>query len=884
MENVQASPCERDDVQTTAATKAANNTGVRRRRMGEVYPIMKNTIYSDEECDVVVLNSWDCGTLFIRYLNGLFQYFVRNPKPMGLILTTAIILLFFKYSQQVVVKAVNAAVRAHPGLEPTDTLRSAVMSFTEELRGLEQVVQTIGWAYMRNSVIGYDISTSADTTFFSLVSSFQSSFTANVKTYVVYTLPRAASTGFTSAHWGQIGCASEDNNSSVCFYVDENGTVRPWNTVTNASDGGPSMSGVYIEGCMPDLLSVATTATKGSTLAASGVWTRASMTCSIFSQKPVRTVTYLLPIAFNAEGYATAMAGIDVSVGLLINSVKVTATPNIELVVVDNRYSASEGGQFVYDSFNESIFWSTSYGVLNAPVSRVRDLAEAIWRENDGTLAVNGSFYLNGLIYQSLTMMSHWTLIASSPLALSVAEVAATLSAFVKESKGIAAAVSGLYHDCEIAATKQQNSITVESFGQIEFAFGIQLHSLYTPYVLAGAEEGSSSSSCASSNATAKNTAPQASLHSSFSSAAAAFSGAGATNNSLHEFSTGSGSVNHVSSSSSAPAQPLVPSSTANDAIAIPVASTDSSGKTMEETVALPATTGRRPVNMFGVDAAWSASGGSAAAATRHKWGVCGCTYSSSTQMTCFYTDSNQLETFFEGSVFSDSAKDKIETRKLSTSLHGTFTKQYIEGNTATAGFWTKPYLRTDTTGNTSVIVSYVYPSVYDSNGYVTRATVLDTTAGWMASTLKVNQHSGTTALYLIDRRDEGTFLASSTAAHAVNAMYTALSTPDPEFDRIASAVYSTAGNTWERSLSLHMGSTLVNYQVLEGQWGVIEVMPGDVALQRYLPTPAVTGATDALRLLPHEETVQLFLYVGSILLVFFLNLLILGCSRLGQQ
>ncbi|CBZ26177.1 hypothetical protein, unknown function [Leishmania mexicana MHOM/GT/2001/U1103] len=853
MEDVQAGPLERDDKQIAAAAKATNSTAVRRRRMGEVYPIMKNTIYSDEECEeVVVLTSWDCGMRFIRYISGLFQYFVRNPKAMGFFITTAIILLFFKYAQQVVVKAVNAAVRAHPGLEPTDTIRSAVTSFTEELRALERAAQTIGWAYMRDSVKGYDIGTAAGTTFSSLVRNFQLSFIANMKTYVVYTFPAAASTALTSRRWGQIGCASNETNSSICFYVSNDSTVRQWDTVSNTGDGGPLVSRAYIEQCMPDLLSVATAATKGSALATSGVWTRPYMACNIFPQKTVRTISYLLPIAFNAEGYATVMAGIDVSLELLMEIVNAMATPNIELVVVDNRHNASRGGQFVYDSFDKSIFWTTPYGVLDAPVGRIRDLAESVWSEHGGTLAVNGSFYQNGLIYQSLTMMSHWTLIASSPLVLSVAEVAATLGVIVKESKGIATVASGLYQDCESAANMQQNSVTVEALGEMEQAFGTHLHSLYTSYTLAGTTKQRSSSASAVSESSKNSNAD-------------------------------SESVTHVLPYSSTWARSSAVSSAAKATLATPAASTRRGGSGMEMLV-LQAATGRLPVDSLGISAAWRTSSGGSAAKDERVWGVCGCTFTSVTNKTCFFTDSSQTEILFEGSVFNASAKDKIEMSPSSASFYGLFTSQHIDSTTTTTGFWTKPYLRSSASGNASVAVSYVHPSEHDRNGYVMRATIIEINAAWMAYTLKANQHNGTTALYLIDRRGAGTFLASSTAVQVTDAVYTALKTPHQEFNRIASAVYSTAGNTWERSLSFHMETTLVNYQVVEGQWGIVEVIPGDVALQRYLPTPAVTSATDALRLLPPGETVQLFLYLGSILFFFFLNLLILGCSHLGRQ
>ncbi|CAG9583864.1 hypothetical protein LMJF_36_3240 [Leishmania major strain Friedlin] len=271
MDDVHASPLERDNEQVAAAAKATNSTGVRRRRMNEVYPVMKNTIYSDGECEVVVvLTSWDCGMRFIRYISDLFQYFVRNPKAMGLIFTTVIILLFFKYAQQVVVKAVNAAVRAHSGLEPTDTIRSAFTSFTEELHALERAAQTIGWAYMRDSVEGYDMGTAVVTAFSSLVRNVQLSLMANMRTCVVRAFPAAASTVFTSRHWGQIGGTPNETNRSVCFCVSKDSTVRQWDTVSNTGDGGPLMSRAYVEQCMPDLLSVATTATKGSALAASG--------------------------------------------------------------------------------------------------------------------------------------------------------------------------------------------------------------------------------------------------------------------------------------------------------------------------------------------------------------------------------------------------------------------------------------------------------------------------------------------------------------------------------------------------------------------------------------------------------------------------------------
>ncbi|KPA81310.1 hypothetical protein ABB37_03712 [Leptomonas pyrrhocoris] len=871
-----ASHAEMDTIVTVSPDTAdpfdvRNRSRQRRRTMGEVYPIMKNTIYSDDECEEeIALTAWDCGALFIRYINGIFQYFVRNPKVMGLLFTTAIILLFFKYSQQQVVKVVNAAVKAHPGLEPTDTLRSAVVSFTEELRALERVAQTVGWSYNRDGVLGYDIHTAVNTTFFALVNSFQSTFTSNTRTYVVYALPSATSSPLT-AHWGQIGCATESKRNPMCYYVTAGSVASEWvvssgDSGTTPDDGGnETAAGVYVEQRMPELLNVVSTAKKGSALAATGVWTRPSMTQRIFSDVRVRTISYLLPIAFSTAGYPTALAGVDVSVEQLMDTVNGAATPNMELVVVDNRYNTSEGGQFVYDSFNETLFWATPYGVRNTPVPRVNALAEPVFRNNGITLATNASFYQNGLIYQSLTMMDHWTLIASSPLALSVAEVVASLGSIVKESQSVAKTAASLYRNCEAAANTKSDSMSVEAFAQIEHAFGTQLHSLYMSYALNGASPQGSSSSSSTRNSSSSRS------RSSSSASTKESSSLGSTTS---------------SSTSSTTAEPTTTTTTTPTPA-------DSSGIVQSDSVLVKQviSSHARRASTLAASAAdsntTSSSSSSSAAAAVRKWGVCGCTFSSSSSSdtTCFYTDSNQLETIFNGPVLSESPANETKTQDFTTSRRSSFTKHNIDGTNVTAGFWTVPYVSNDTvTGEVFLAVSYVYPSTHNSRGLVSRAVILDTTATWMMQSLKVNQHAGTAALYLIDRRNAGIFLASSTHSSAVREVYPALSTPYSDFNKISAAVYTMAGNSWERSLSFHMDGTLVNYQVVLGQWGVIEVMPGETALQRYLPTPVVEGATDAIRLLPLSQTVELFLYVSGILLLYFLNLLILGCSKLGKK
>ncbi|KAG5464167.1 hypothetical protein LSCM1_00347 [Leishmania martiniquensis] len=134
----------------------------------------------------------------------------------------------------------------------------------------------------------------------------------------------------------------------------------------------------------------------------------------------------------------------------------------------------------------------------------------------------------------------------------------------------------------------------------------------------------------------------------------------------------------------------------------------------------------------------------SGAAAAEYKWGVCGGRLLHAEDV--LLQDSYKLETAFEGSVLSASAREKIDTHEVTTSRRGAFTNQYIEGTTSIDGLRAKPYLGSET------------PSAARLSARATRAVVLGTTAAWMAGALKANQHDGMTALYLIDWRDAGTF------------------------------------------------------------------------------------------------------------------------------
>ncbi|ORC91393.1 uncharacterized protein TM35_000063980 [Trypanosoma theileri] len=786
-----------------------------RRRMGDVYPIMKGSIYEDDDCyvDTALIRDDDFGGRIILYFAGVFQLFTKHPRIMGFLLTSAILLLFFKYSQVIVVKAVHYALSSHPGLETSDDLRSSAVSFSHDLESFVNVAKMIAWSYQFRNISGYDINTLRGSAFLNLLYSYEIAMGSRIRhAFVLYEIPshltnsssntttNTPSSSYSSSsyslssssssstemisslltlneenaseikRWGQVGCmepgsADTRNNaqfSTLCAYVDPTGRLTGFNG-TNVSNILYTSDDGFVEHL--DFVREAQKLTPKDR--ERGVWQRPNKYQDRFYNQTLYVMTFVLPIHFDSiTGKCTAVAGVEVSLSSLAEAISVPAT-NTEVVLVDTRYLQEEGGQFVVDTIETDLLGVTPFPSTATPRERINTMASTILRQHGGKLLQNGSFFENGLVYQSLTLMDTWMLFARSPLVLSAAEVHASLRSLLTEHERLAAATMLNYEsgvECELAANEKHNSRFLEALGVMQRTSGSHINSLYVAYQL--------------TNTTTTTT-------------------------------------------------------------------------TMENV-----------------------------------WGACGCflNVKLKDQLRCFYTNSDGMEISFDGVSLSES--NNVNTTRFNETPRGEFVKNRVQNITSISGEWTKPYVLVDPISNTQISAfSFIQPSLlnnFNKNG-PRAAAIVDLAMSFLPEFLNASTRLGTTGLFLIDRRDNSTFMGTRVLT-TTDIVYPGMNTPNKTINRFTTAVYEELGGSFNHSISFSMEGQLVNYEVIEPHWGLVEIIPADVALFRFLPSPSVRGATDALRLIPTGETVLLFLFVAGIFASYMLNLLILGCSKLGKR
>lgn len=867
-----------------------------RRRMGDVYPIMKGTIYSDEECDEEVrLTACDCGALFVRYVIGLFQYFTRHPKVMGFVLTTLVLLLSMKYAQLAVLETSQAAVGTFPGLEPSSELKGIVTAFAEELHTLEGLGQALGQIYKRANITSYSSSSTVASelsTFLLLSSTTTTTSPAVRKAYVLYEIVGVAGAG----HWGQVGCGADVGNSPLCFFVNSTNYLSQL-TGTSVSDEVGSGAKVYMEEVMPEVEALRN-ATAGDAVSLFGMWSRPVQRTSLFVNETSRTISFLQPIIFDSEdGHCVAVVGIDIAVESFMTSIVDANAPSsqMELIVVDGDYNATDGGQFVYDSFDAALFWSTPYGVLRSPSRRVNELAHSILSRDGQTLLQNSSRWRDGLLYTSVEVLHRWTFITSTPLVDMTSEASAALLALWGRLERTAATIGGAYVSCEEAATAATDSRTVEMIGQMAAAFEGDIYSLYVSYPLSP----SSSSGDGNSNSSSADSMKDVSRRGSDEALSSSYGSDGSDSLQSRASSTSSSTVEALASGTAGPSSAGHDDSSSSDtsstAMSLPTAATlfeaRSCGGCMlskrTEIKLLRRDLLTRPDGSTPLTAAESADqnvdGGSSSSPSDQLWGACGCANTSHSTAQCFYTNSNQIETTFDAIVRSSAVE--VSHLPFDTTGYHRFIQQYIEGRIQdSSDFWTRPYASAATyTGTILGMMSYIYPFQFDEGGAATAAVVVELTTDRVAQVLKSMESALSTAFYLIDSRDGGLFVASS-AGESDSTIYSATSTNNNTVNSITSAVYDMTNGSWATPLSFRLNGSLVNYRLVGQNWGIIEIIPGDAALNYYLPAPEISNIADALRLLSASQRVVLCICMSTVLLAYVLNLVILCCSRLGNQ
>ncbi|KAH9598152.1 hypothetical protein LSM04_005003 [Trypanosoma melophagium] len=283
-------------------------------------------------------------------------------------------------------------------------------------------------------------------------------------------------------------------------------------------------------------------------------------------------------------------------------------------------------------------------------------MAAMILRQHDNKLLQNGSFFQNGLVYQSLRVMDTWMLFARSPLVLSAAEVHASLRSLLREHERLASAAMfdyGISVGCELAANERHNSRFLEALGVMQTTFGSRIHSIYVVYQLI--------------NTTKENA-----------------------------------------------------------------------------------------------------------------WGACGCFLNVKVkdQLRCLYITSNGIEISFDGISFLQS-KNTTSTL-FNETQRGQFVLNQVQNITSVNGECKKPYVLVEPSSNTKISAfSFIKPALWNEgeNNRPHTAAIVDIDMNFLPEFLNASTLPGTTGLFLIDRRDNSTFMGTRVVT-TTGVVYPGMNTP----------------------------------------------------------------------------------------------------------
>ncbi|KAH9598201.1 hypothetical protein LSM04_006985 [Trypanosoma melophagium] len=222
---------------------------------------------------------------------------------MGFLLTSAILLLFFKYSQVIVFKAVQYALSSHPGLETSDDLRSSAVSFSHDVENFVNIAKMIAWSYVTRNISGYNINTLRGSAFLNLLYTYEIAMGSSIR--------HAFLRGFNAT------------NTSNILYERNDGFVENLEFVREAEKLTPKDR-------------------------ERGIWQRPNQFQDRFYNQTLQVMTSVIPIHFDAmTAKCTAVAGVEVSPASFAESICVpTANTEVVLVIPDiyRRRGTSCGG------------------------------------------------------------------------------------------------------------------------------------------------------------------------------------------------------------------------------------------------------------------------------------------------------------------------------------------------------------------------------------------------------------------------------------------------------------------------------------------------------------------------------------------------------------
>ncbi|CUG91467.1 transmembrane protein, putative [Bodo saltans] len=199
----------------------------------------------------------------------------------------------------------------------------------------------------------------------------------------------------------------------------------------------------------------------------------------------------LLPISVDASGKCIAAVSVDVDRDWFSTRLRSKTFANRELVMVGlgrspaSSQSTTGGLRFVLENLEGSLLSSTAADRTALP--RVNNLVDTMIA-NAGSASVmqNTSFVLNGLIYQSLTVMDNWVILGVGPTSDSTTEIGdammSLIVSFERSGTALKASQSLAVETCVQSVSSNRSSRFVRELSNLLKSFGPQVHGAYLAY------------------------------------------------------------------------------------------------------------------------------------------------------------------------------------------------------------------------------------------------------------------------------------------------------------------------------------------------------------------------------------------------------------------
>lgn len=430
---------------------------------------------------------WFLGDVALSFAVSFLRWVLRNPKTFSSMLVTLMLILFGNYAQNIVVEVVEFVVKAHPDLYPSGELRSKALVLGNELRSYVNVAQTTGAAYVGRKVSCSNLSSIMTTEFLNVPFALQTSFgVALYFVYVSYQIPG-------TSHWGDCGCQGWSYTSSdpaICGYIDASGTQYAFNGTNPAKMFAPPLSNAFVDGY--DYIANIKSMTAADQ-AAGGIWHAPTTYDDPFLRITLTTLTYSFPLAFDpVTGACTLAVSVDIATNYLVDTLQLRSS-NTEVVFAG--YGRGQPDlRFVSDSLQGSL-GSRAWSATSVPIPRIQSILSAVVNYADqfgnvlGPLQ-NVSFVQGGLLYQSLTVLNQFVVIAQGPTALATPQIGDALLSLLQEFSRSAQALRASYtvsaQRCQTSADSMQSNLFVRELSQLMTSFGVQVFASYLAYALRG--------------------------------------------------------------------------------------------------------------------------------------------------------------------------------------------------------------------------------------------------------------------------------------------------------------------------------------------------------------------------------------------------------------